>query len=106
MSEDLKAMSDVDLLSRAITRSGMSPRSYAINVLVRDQRTVRRWLDGEQPLPKEVRRRLEHDEASPAELRQLLGEIADRFEKGEDVVDLVARAREIAGSAGDVADNE
>jgi hypothetical protein len=100
--EDLKQLTDAELLSRVIKRSGMTLRSFAINVLVRDQRAVRRMLDGELPLPKEVRRRLEHDEASPAELRQLLRQIADQHEKGGDLTGLVARARELAGSAGDV----
>ncbi len=47
--------SAVTLLRSAIKRSGLSSRRYAIDVLLRDERTVRRWLKGETSIPPIVR---------------------------------------------------
>ncbi len=44
----------VALLRSAIERSGLSARQYAMTVLLRDERTVRRWLAGEAPIPDPV----------------------------------------------------
>lgn len=43
-----------DRLARAITASGLSARQYATMVLLRDERTVRRWLAGDSPIPEPV----------------------------------------------------
>jgi hypothetical protein len=51
-------VTDADLLRAAIERSGMSARAFAVRVLLRDERTVRRWLAGESPIPAVVRDRL------------------------------------------------
>jgi excisionase family DNA binding protein len=51
-------LADVKLLRRAIHRSGLSARQFARQVLVRDERTVRRWLAGEYPLPDMVTAKL------------------------------------------------
>lgn len=51
-------MSDADLLRAAIAASGLSVRKFA-GVLVRDPRTLFRWLSGESPLPRAVRERCE-----------------------------------------------
>jgi hypothetical protein len=48
-------MTDVELLRAAIAAAGGSARAFAKRPLLRNERTVRRWLAGEQPLPKEVR---------------------------------------------------
>jgi hypothetical protein len=48
-------VTDTQLLADAIEASGMSARRFAVRVLIRDERTVRRWLSGESPLPKPVR---------------------------------------------------
>lgn len=44
----------VDLLRRAIKASGLSARQFAMTVLLRDERTVRRWLAGDSPIPAPV----------------------------------------------------
>jgi hypothetical protein len=44
----------VRLLREAIARSGLSARQYAADVLLRDERTVRRWLAGQSPIPEPV----------------------------------------------------
>jgi hypothetical protein len=49
----------VALLRAAIAASGLSARRYATEVLTRDERTVRRWLAGESPVPQAVLRYLE-----------------------------------------------
>lgn len=77
MPEDLSQLSDQDLLSSAITRSGLSVRHFAVQELTRDERTVRRWLAGDQPLAKEVRRHLERGRPSVAELVVVLHELVD-----------------------------
>ncbi len=46
---------DIQLLSAAIAVSGMSVRSFARDVLLRDPRTVWRWLAGDNPMPQIVR---------------------------------------------------
>ena len=51
-------MSDAELLRRAIAASGLSVRKFA-DVLIRDPRTLFRWLSGESPLPKAVRKKCE-----------------------------------------------
>lgn len=43
-----------DLLMVAIKASGLSITRYARTVLIRQPRTVRRWLSGESPIPKAV----------------------------------------------------
>ena len=47
-------MTDGELLRTAIDASGLSVRRFAREVLVRDPRTVFRWLAG-APLPRAVR---------------------------------------------------
>lgn len=49
-------MTDRDLLAKAIEASGLSARRFAAEVLLRDERTVRRWLSGESPIPEPVLR--------------------------------------------------
>lgn len=50
----------VALLRAAIDRSGLSARRFATEVMIRDERTIRRWLAGDSPIPKEVAKWLEH----------------------------------------------
>ena len=45
----------VALLRAAIAAAGGSARAFARRPLLRNERTIRRWLAGEQPIPKEVR---------------------------------------------------
>jgi uncharacterized protein YyaL (SSP411 family) len=56
-------MSDRELLEQAIARSGLSARAFARDVLWRDERTVRRWLSGESPIPAVVADRLREEMA-------------------------------------------
>lgn len=42
------------LLRAAIAAEGGSARAYASDRLLRDERTVRRWLSGESPIPSPV----------------------------------------------------
>jgi hypothetical protein len=54
-------MTDRDLLALAIERSGLSARAFARDVLWRDERTVRRWLAGDSPVPAVVADRLREE---------------------------------------------
>jgi hypothetical protein len=49
---------EVALLRAAIERSGLSSSEYARAVLIRDPRSVRRWLAGELQIPRAVLDRL------------------------------------------------
>lgn len=59
MTEAQTRAAQVKLLRAAIARSGLSNRQYAERVLMRDERTVRRWLSGARPIPHVVLRTLE-----------------------------------------------
>ena len=45
---------EIALLRSVIERSGLSVRSFARDVLIREDRTIFRWLKGEAPIPKLV----------------------------------------------------
>lgn len=51
----------IQLLEQAIERSGLSARAFAKDILWRDERTVRRWLSGESPIPRVVSDRLREE---------------------------------------------
>ena len=44
-------VADRRLLERCIAESGLTQHDFAVAVLVRDARTVRRWLSGDRPVP-------------------------------------------------------
>ena len=44
----------IDLLQQCIEASGLSARRFAVEVLLRDERTIRRWLSGDSPIPRVV----------------------------------------------------
>lgn len=52
-------MSDSEKLRAVIEASGLSARRFADEVLLRDERTVRRWLAGDSPIPEPVAVRLD-----------------------------------------------
>lgn len=54
-------MTGIELLRAAIASSGLSARQYAAQILLRDERTVRRWLAGDSPIPAPVVAFLERD---------------------------------------------
>lgn len=56
---------DAKLLSQAIEASGLSVRRFADEVLVRNPRTVWRWLAGENSLPEAVREKCKAIIADP-----------------------------------------
>ena len=45
-------------LRLAIIASGLSARRFAVEVLFRNERTIRRWLAGDTPIPAAVRKKL------------------------------------------------
>lgn len=49
---------DLKSLRRAIYRSGLSARMFAKIIIDRDERTVRRWLAGDIPVPPRMAERL------------------------------------------------
>lgn len=61
----MKARDDADLLRQRIDESGLSARAFAAQVLLRDERTIRRWLAGDSPIPVAVREWLEDPSQAP-----------------------------------------
>ena len=55
----------IELLSRRIDESGLTVRQFAQEVLLRDRRTVERWLADENPIPQIVKDWLEHPTPHP-----------------------------------------
>lgn len=55
----------VDLLKQRIGESGLSARRFALEVLRRDERTIRRWLASDSPIPRPVLDFLENPVGSP-----------------------------------------
>lgn len=43
-----------ELLEQRISESGLSARRFAMEVLLRDERTIRRWQTGDSPIPEIV----------------------------------------------------
>lgn len=44
----------IEYLKQRIEQSGLSTTRFAVEVLMRDPRTVRRWLSGDSPIPAVV----------------------------------------------------
>lgn len=63
------AMTDVELLQAAIKKSGLSARQYAMQRLTRNERTIRRWLTGQTPIPKVVIPFLKEELLTQAEIQ-------------------------------------
>jgi len=58
----------VELLRAIVARSGLSNRKFAETQLVRDERTLRRWLAGDIPIPETVLRWLDQQNQNAAPL--------------------------------------
>lgn len=71
-------MNDAELIRAAIDTAGLSARRFAERVLTRDERTIRRWVSGEQPIPEIARERLVWLLALPDGIRSKLIGILDR----------------------------
>lgn len=56
---------DANLLQRRIEESGLSARRFAYEVLLRDERTIRRWIAGDAPIPQIVMEWLEKPQRPP-----------------------------------------
>jgi hypothetical protein len=52
-------MRDAEKLARVIKASGLSVGAFARDVVLRDERTVFRWLSGESPIPEPVAAKLD-----------------------------------------------
>ena len=46
---------DQELILAAIQTSGLSARRFARSIMGRDERTIRRWVGGQSPIPKAAR---------------------------------------------------
>ena len=59
MTAPLTRYAQVEALKAAIQRSGLSNAEFARTILLRDGRTIRRWLSGKQNIPDVVLTRLD-----------------------------------------------
>lgn len=50
------ALTDRELIDAAVSASGQSPKVFAIYVISRDEKTVRRWRKGTSPIPPVARK--------------------------------------------------
>ncbi len=55
----------VDLLRLRIEESGLSAGEFARDVLLRDERTVRRWTSSAGPIPRRVLEWLQEPKVAP-----------------------------------------
>lgn len=55
----------VGLLRRRIAESELSTSRFAVEVMIRQPRTIRRWVSGESPVPKVVVEWLEAPQVAP-----------------------------------------
>lgn len=69
---------DQALLLSLITESGLSLRRFAETVMVRDERTVRRWMAG-APIPRVAVRQLRTLARMPLETLERLAAILDKY---------------------------
>lgn len=67
----------VELLRRRIKESGMKTGRFAVEILIRQPRTVRRWVADDSPIPRIVLEYLEV--GGPA--KSSLGELRDRMQE-------------------------
>ena len=53
------------LLTQRITESGLKTAAFASDVLIREPRTIRRWLTGDSPIPHRVKEWLREPQVAP-----------------------------------------
>jgi hypothetical protein len=51
-----RPVTDTELILNAVEASGLSARRFAERVMSRDERTIRRWMAGEIPIPDVAKR--------------------------------------------------
>lgn len=59
-----------ELLEQRIEESGLKTSAFARDVLIREPRTVRRWLAGDSPIPNRVKEWLEDPTPAPWPLQE------------------------------------
>ena len=57
--------SRAELLRRRIDESGLSARRFAVEVLKRDERAVRRWMAEQENIPRIIAEFLESPDPAP-----------------------------------------
>lgn len=68
-----------ELLEQRIEESGLRTSAFARDVLIREPRTVRRWLAGDSPIPNRVKEWLEDPTPAPWPL-QVSEEFQEKLE--------------------------
>ncbi len=64
--KDLRTNTEaVKLLQKRIEESGLKTSTFALDVLIREPRTIRRWLRGDSPIPNRVKEWLQGPQVAP-----------------------------------------
>ncbi len=90
----------MELLEKRIEESGLKTSTFALDVLIREPRTIRRWLAGDSPIPNRVLEWLQEPGVAPwppPALTDVPQEDRERF--AEEVADEIARAIVLAATA-------
>lgn len=98
MKDPRTSTEEMELLERRIEESGLKTSRFARDVLIREPRTIRRWLTGDSPIPNRVKEWLQDPQVAPwpaPAIEDVPEEDRERF--AEEVSDEIARA--IAGEA-------
>ncbi len=80
MNDPRTRTEEVELLRRRLLESGLSSSRFAIERLIRQPRTVRRWLSGESPIPAVVLEWLQDPPAAAGPPPASVGELRDRMQ--------------------------
>ena len=65
MKDPRTSTEEIELLEQRIEESGLKTGPFARDVLIREPRTVRRWLAGDSPIPNRVKEWLQDPQAAP-----------------------------------------
>lgn len=65
MNDPRTSTEEIQLLEQRIDESGLKTGPFARDVLIREPRTVRRWLTGESPIPNRVKEWLQDPQVAP-----------------------------------------
>ena len=71
---------EVALLRRRIKESELSTSRFAVEVLIRDPRTVRRWVTGDGPISQRVLEWLQASQVAPWPASTAITHLRDRLQ--------------------------
>lgn len=70
----------IELLEQRIEESGLKTGAFARDLLIREPRTVRRWLAGESPIPNRVLEWLQDPQPVPWSTSDTIAHLRERMQ--------------------------